>query len=61
MTSDLRDGRLADLHSYRLKLWIFGEVQLVVPQKLEKKADSISHRTSSRRDVAFVLKCFSSD
>lgn len=36
LETDLRDGGLADLHSYRLKLWIGGQVQLVVPQQLQE-------------------------
>lgn len=40
--TDLRDGGLADLHSYRLKLWVGGQVQFVVPQQLQD-GRSIKH------------------
>lgn len=37
LATDLRDGRLADLHRYRLKLWVCGQVQLIVPQQLGER------------------------
>lgn len=37
LQTDLRDGGLANIHSYRLKLGVGGQVQLVVPQQLEER------------------------
>lgn len=36
METHLSDGALADIDSHRLKLWVGGQVQLVVPEQLQK-------------------------
>lgn len=35
--TDLSDGALADLRGHRLKLWICGQIEFVVPQELREK------------------------
>lgn len=36
METYLRDGAFADINGHRLKLWVSGQVQLVVPEQLQK-------------------------
>lgn len=49
LATDLRDGRLADLHRYRLKLWVCGQVQLIVPQQLGREDTRYDNYTNKDR------------
>lgn len=52
--TDLRDGRLADLHGYRLKLGVGGQVQLVVPQQLEERGDISFHFLITNQTLIYI-------
>jgi len=47
--TDLSDGALADFRRHRLELWICGQVEFVVPQKLERKEDRKLHASLQKR------------
>lgn len=40
--TDLSDGALADLRGHRLKLWICGQIEFIVPQELKEKGTEIT-------------------